>query len=233
MPAREEYFVSYRKSPAEMDALWAEGWRHFGVFFFRYSRTTLEGRGCTVMPLRVDLARFAPSRSQRRVLARNRDLSLTVRPSFVDEEKLALFDRHRLRFRTNVPDSLFDFLSFDPARVPCPGVEICAHAGRRLVAASFLDVGRSATSAVYAMFDPEESRRSLGILTMLAAIDYTRERGRRHYYPGYACLEPSVYDYKKNFAGLEALNWRGGWRPLGPPRQSEASRPDAPQGDGR
>jgi leucyl-tRNA---protein transferase len=210
----EEYFFSYRKSPEEMDALWAEGWRHFGVFFFRYRRTEMGGRRCTVLPLRVDLARFGPSRGQRRVLARNRDLRLAIRPSFVDDEKIELFERHRLRFRTNVPESLFNFLSSDPASVPCDGVEVCAYAGRRLVAASFLDVGRGATSAVYAMFEPEESRRSLGILTMLAAIDFTRERGGRHYYPGYACREPSAYDYKKNFAGLEAFDWRGRWHPV-------------------
>lgn len=221
----EEYFISYRKSPEEMDALWADGWRHFGVFFFRYRRTLLEGRLCTVTPLRVDLARFAPSRSQRRVLARNRDLHLEVRPSFVDEEKLDLFDRHRRRFRTNVPESLHDFLSFAPASVPCAGVEICAYSGHRLVAASFLDVGRDATSAVYAMFEPEESRRSLGILTMLGAIDFTRRRGGRHYYPGYACREPSVYDYKKMFAGLEVFDWRGGWHAVEPdegPAQANA-----------
>jgi leucyl-tRNA---protein transferase len=210
----EEYFFSYRKSPEEMDALWAEGWRHFGVFFFRYRHTLLERQRCTVSPLRVDLAQFSPSRSQRRIIARNRDLRLVVRPSFIDEEKLELFDRHRLRFRTNVPESLFNFLSDDPAAVPCIGVEVCAYAGRKLLAASFLDVGRSATSAVYAMFEPAESRRSLGILTMLTAIDFTRERGCRHYYPGYACREPSVYDYKKNFAGLEAFDWRGRWQPI-------------------
>jgi len=223
--SRDEYFLSYRKSPEEMDALWAAGWRHFGVFFFRYRRTVLEGRRCTVQPLRVDLARFAPSRSQRRVLARNRDLRLAVRPSFVDGEKLDLFRRHRRRFSTNVPESLYDFLSFDPAVVPCPGVEVCAYAGERLVAASFLDVGRRATSAVYAMFEPDESRRSLGILTMLVAIDFTRGRGGSHYYPGYACHEPSIYDYKKNFAGLEAFDWRGRWRPIEPGRAEEAGPP--------
>ncbi len=74
-------------------------------------------------------------------------------------------------------------------------------------------MGRRATSAVYAMFEPEESRRSLGVFTMLEAMRYTRASGRRFYYPGYACREPSVYDYKKNFAGLEQFDWGGAWRP--------------------
>jgi arginine-tRNA-protein transferase len=216
MTAPEEYFVSFRKRPEEMDALWADGWRHFGALFFRHRRAEVGGRSCTVTPLRVDLGRFAPSRGQRRVLARNRDLRVVVRASFVDAEKVALFERHRRRFDRNVPESLYDFLSPEPASVPCRNVEVCSYAGPRLVAASFLDVGRRATSAVYAMFDPAESRRSLGIFSILASIRHTADLGRLHYYPGYACREPSAYDYKKNFAGLERYDWRGRWEPLRP-----------------
>jgi arginine-tRNA-protein transferase len=216
--AHEEYFVRWRASPREMDRLWAGGWRHFGELFFRYRTATHGGRGCTVMPLRLDLARFAPSRSQRRVLARNADAEVSVTETDVDAETEDLFYRHRARFAFDVPDSLGDFLSFDPARVPCPNVSIVVRLAGRLAAVSFLDVGLDATSAVYAMFDPAESRRSLGIFTMLEAIRHSRALGCRHYYPGYACLESSVYDYKKQFLGLEHYDWRGGWHPLdGPP----------------
>ncbi len=213
MTSQEQYFLCWSAGPRRMDELWADGWRHFGPLFFRYGLWEHRGRRLTVTPLRLDLSRFEPSRSQRRVLARNRDLRVEVRPTHIDYEKLEMFERHRLRFREEVPESLGNFLSHDPARVPCRNVEVCAWAGARLVAASFLDVGERATSAVYAMFEPDESRRSLGIFTMLLAIDYTRRTGRSHYYPGYATREPSVYDYKKNFAGLEYYDWRA-WRPL-------------------
>jgi arginyl-tRNA--protein-N-Asp/Glu arginylyltransferase len=210
----EEYFVRWHAGPREMDALWDAGWRHFGPLFFRYRRAEYGGRGCTVMPLRLDLARFAPSRSQRRVAAKNRDAQVRVEPTFVTDEMLRMFERHRERFTSEVPDSLDSFLSFEPATVPCPNVSILVRLGGRLAAVSFLDVGREATSAVYAMFDPAHARRSLGIFTMLEAIRHSRATGRRYYYPGYACLEPSVYDYKKNFAGLEHFDWRGEWLPL-------------------
>ena len=63
------------------------------------------------------------------------------------------------------------------------------------------------------MFHLSHAKRSLGIFTMLEAIRYSRDLGCRYYYPGYAYEEPSFYDYKKNFTGLEALDWRRGWRP--------------------
>ena len=232
MPSPEEYFVSWSVGPRRMDALWAEGWRHFGVLFFRYRRSTHGGRRCSVVPLRLDLARFSPSRSQRRVIARNRDAEVTVGETFVDAEKEELFERHRARFSEAVPESLSDFLSHEPSRVPCRNVEICVRLGGRLAAASFLDVGESATSAVYAMFDPAESRRSLGIYTMLVAIRYSLRLGCRHYYPGYACREPSIYDYKKNFAGTEAYDWRGGWRPLGGAAGGDEGRDRRPRAGG-
>src|SRR5919107_4039581 len=81
MSSQEEYFLCWSAAPGRMDELWAEGWRHFGPIFFRYRRWPYCGRSLTITPLRLDLARFEPSRSQRRVSARNRDLSVEVRPT--------------------------------------------------------------------------------------------------------------------------------------------------------
>lgn len=212
-PSHEEYFVRWRVSPREMDALWAAGWRHFGPLFFRYRNVEYGGRRCTVMPLRIDLPRFAPSRSQRRVISKNRDARVRVAETAVTAELEEMFERHKTRFRFEVPESLDSFLSFAPGTVPCRNESILVSLAGRLAAVSFLDVGQGATSAVYAMFDPAESRRSLGIFTLLEAIRHARARGCRYFYPGYACLEPSVYDYKKNFAGLEHFDWRGAWHP--------------------
>ena len=214
MSSREEYFLCWSAGPELMDELWAEGWRHFGAVFFRYRLWEHGGRRLTVTPLRVDTERFAPSRSQRRVLARNRDLRVETRPTELDAEMRRMFESHRLRFREQVPDSLDNFLSFAPSEVPCPNETIRVYSGARLVAAHFLDLGADATSSVYSMFDPAESRRSLGVYTILLALEHTRKMGRRFYYPGYATREPSPYDYKKSFAGLEEFDWRGHWLPL-------------------
>ena len=200
-------------APEQMDRLWAHGWRHFGTYFFRYSAVFHWGGIKMVIPLRIDLARFTLSRSQRRVMANNRAVRVVIRDAFIDQIKEDLFFRHRQRFKENIPDSLYDFFSEEPGTIPCRNQEISVYDGERLIAVSFLDTGREATSAVYAMFEPSESKRSLGIFTMLEAIRYSRESGRRYYYPGYAYRESSVYDYKKNFSGLEYLDWDAGWRP--------------------
>lgn len=193
--------------------LWAAGWRHFGVDFNRYSVAVHDGKYRLVIPLRLDLDQFSLSRSQKRVISKNRDLEVVIRETTIDEVKEDLFDRHRERFKNHAPDSISDFLSVDPANTPCRNDEICVYAGERLAAASFLDLGESSTSAVYAMFDPVEAWRSLGIFTMLTAINYTRQLKCRYYHPGYAYRGPSIYDYKKNFSGLEYFDWERGWHP--------------------
>jgi len=211
-----EYFLADNIPPAVMDRVWAEGWRHFGVYFFRYSVAPHDGVPCDVLPLRVELSNFVLSKSQRRVLKNNMDLRVEIRDTFIDPAKEDLFDRHRRRFKDNVPDSLENFLSEEPAEVPCRNREICAYSGDRLLAMSFLDIGETATSAVYAAFEPEEHKRSLGIFTMLRAIEHTRASGCRYYYSGYAYREPSMYDYKKKFSGLQFLDWGAGWKEFRP-----------------
>lgn len=198
--------------PEGMDELWAAGWRHFGPRFFRYSLHFDPRAGWQVVqPLRIDLARFALSKSQRRVRNRNADVRWEIIPARADAEVQALFHEHKTRFTENVPESLFDFISAErPAVLPCECLEVRALLDERLVAASFLDVGRAAASSIYGVFDPELSRRSLGILTMLREIEYAMARGLRHYYPGYATRGSSVYDYKKRFRGLETLDWTTG-----------------------
>jgi len=209
----DENFICLDATPAQMDQFWADGWRHFGVLFFRYRAALHDGKPFTVLPLRIDLHRFTLTRSLKRVLAKNQDIRTLTRPAVVDEVKKALFLKHRLRFKENIPSSLDDFLSPYPDSVPCMNLELCLYLGDRLVGVTFVDVGETATSAVYAMFDPGEARRSLGIMMMLQSIQLSRERECRYYYPGYAYREPFAYDYKKRFAGLEYLDWVAGWKP--------------------
>jgi len=191
----EEFYLS-EASPAQMDALWADGWRHFGTYFFRYSLGLYELEIRRVLPLRIRLEDFSFSKSQRRVFRRNQDLQTIIRPIEITTEKELLFELHRQRFKRDAPFSLYDFLSYDAARVPCKALEVCVYRGKELLAASFFDVGERAVSSIYAMFEPEAAARSLGIFTMLLEIEWARENRKDFLYQGYAYEGNSFYDYK-------------------------------------
>lgn len=206
-----EEFYTRSVSRQQLDVLLTSGWRHFGEHFFRYNIGFYENELRRVLPLRVRLANFEISKSQRRVLKKNQDLQTIVRPIEITPEKKILFERHKKRFKSGVPDSLYDFLSQSPAEVPCEALEICVYDDEKLLAASFFDVGATAISAVYAMFDPAEISRSPGIFTMLLTIDFASKNNKNFYYPGYAYEGNSFYDYKKRFSALEFFDWNGRW----------------------
>ncbi len=206
-----EEFYADRVSPVQLDTLLADGWRHFGTQFFRYSFGFYKNDIRRVIPLRIRVSNFSASKSQRRVLNRNSDVDVLIRPVEITDESIALFERHKQRFESGVPDSIFDFLSGDPSRVPGETFEIAVRLAGKLIAASYFDIGARSVSAIYGMFDPELTRRSLGIFTMLKVIEFGRENGKEFYYQGYAYEGESFYDYKKRFRGTECFDWNGNW----------------------
>lgn len=209
-----EEFYADAVGPVQLDQLLAQGWRHFGTHFFRYSLNIYNEGIVRVLPLRIRLCSFRLSKSQRRILARNEGLRVENRPIEITSTSEELFHRHKQRFDHGVPESVYDFLSTRPATTPSEGREIAVYDGERLVAMSYFDVGAMTLSGIYAMFDPAESQRGLGIFTMLKEIEYAVDSGREFYYEGYAYEGESFYDYKKRFSGLEAYDWQGKW--IGP-----------------
>ncbi len=207
----DEEFYAEAISGTKMDKLLANGWRHFGKHFFRYNLGAYDFEVRPVIPLRIRLANFSPSKSQRRVLRKNSDLRTVIRPIEITAETEALFERHKLRFRTGTPDSIYDFVSPEPEKKPCEALEICVYENENLLAVSFLDNAETASSGIYAIFDPEASSRSLGIFTILKEIEFSIESGKLFYYQGYCYEGESFYDYKKRFRAVEQYDWNGNW----------------------
>ena len=74
-----EYIIATSVSAEEYQLLMERGWRHFGHTLFRPACP-----GCVrCRTVRVDAARFAPNRSQRRVIRRNAG---ELEPVFSDPE---------------------------------------------------------------------------------------------------------------------------------------------------
>jgi Putative arginyl-tRNA:protein arginylyltransferase len=209
----DERFVADLVTADKMDLFWADGWRHFGTQFFRYNVGFLRDELRLVLPLRIDLANFRLSKSQRRVLRRNEDLDVEIAPVSIDRDAEELFDRHKERFDHSVPDSLYNFLSPNPSYSPCEAKQIIVRDNGVPVAISYMDVGLRATSGIYAMFEPAMTGRSLGIFTLLKEIEYSIDQAKEFYYLGYAYEGESFYDYKKRFRGTETFDWNQNWMP--------------------
>ena len=209
-----EAFTALAVRGDQLDALLADGWRHFGTQFFRYSLNVYEDEIRRVLPLRIRLADFARSKSQRRNLRRNADLQVEIRSIDITYEADALFHAHKQRFESGVPTSIYEFISLEPSTIPCEAREVAVYDGEKLIAASYFDIGDTTISGIYAMFDPAYESRGLGTFTMLKEIEFAINAGCEFYYQGYAYEGPSFYDYKKRFAATEVFDWKGNWAPL-------------------
>lgn len=206
-----EAFYADRVTRHELDTLLANGWRHFGERFQRYSINYYKDEIRRVLPLRVRLSEFSLSKSQRRVLRKNADVECSIQPAEITPDIHELFGWHKVRFTHDIPDSIYTFLSGEPSWVPTDGMMLRVMLDGELVAASFFELSTHGVSSVYAMFHPLYPERGLGTFTMLKEIEYARDHGKKFYYHGYAYEGESFYDYKKRLSGLEAFDWKGNW----------------------
>lgn len=210
-----EHMLTLKVGPETLDELYATGWRHSGLEFYRYNLARYKGEWRNVIPLRIRLSEFQMSRSQRRTAKRNSDTLTVIRPANPRLDAEELFTRHTTRFKERPPSSLAEYLFVpDPSRVPSETFEASVSKDGRLIATSYFDVGRESVSGIYAMFEPEEEHRRLGIYTILKEIEFAIECGKEFYYLGYTYEGNSFYDYKKQFIGSEAFDWEGGWLPF-------------------
>jgi arginine-tRNA-protein transferase len=170
-------------------------------------------------PLRVPVALFRPSRSQRRGWRRNEDLTVTVGEPEATDERYDLYRRYVVDWHGRASDAEdrqgFESFLYES---PVETVEFTYRdASGRLLAVGICDVCSDSLSSVYFYFDPAESRRGLGTYGALREIDAARRMGVPHYYLGYWVEGCGAMQYKAEFRPVELLHGDGVWRPAQTP----------------
>jgi arginyl-tRNA--protein-N-Asp/Glu arginylyltransferase len=210
--ARSRAFAA-EELPGEIyQGLMDRGFRRSGAVFY-----AMACPGCLAcVPLRVPVAGFQPSRSQRRARQRNRDVRLQVAAPELSAAKYAMYQRyvdfqHPGRGGANPYEQFRNWL-YDPV---VPTLEATYWLGDQLVAATILDVTPQAVSSVYHYFEPEEAKRSLGVYSVLAEIEWTANSGRPYYYLGFWIEGSPTMHYKRRYQPNELLQ-AGRWQPQAP-----------------
>lgn len=195
-------------TPSQYDYLLSKGWRHFGENFFRYNISIYEEKVCNVIPLRIKVDQFMPSKSQRKIIKKCENFEISIQKINIDNVTENLFDLHKLKFTDNIPNSIYDFISkSNPSNAPTTILELIVYDNGKAIAISYFGIGESSISSIYAMFNPDYKKYSLGLFTMLVEINYATQLDMNFYYHGYCYDISSFYDYKKKFNALEGYNW--------------------------
>jgi len=191
-------------TPEQFDERLAEGDRRSGVFLYRTKCPSC--RAC--QPIRLDVQKFRPNATQRRMKRRGDEL-LTVRigPPLVDRQRVRLFNLHRDERKLSSGDAPLDEQSYAEFLTEscCQSVELSYWHDQRLVAVAIADAGQLSLSAVYCFYDPHFKLLSLGTYSVLRQIELCRATGRRHLYLGFFIAESPHMSYKANFRPHQRL----------------------------
>jgi arginyl-tRNA--protein-N-Asp/Glu arginylyltransferase len=192
----------------EMEGLLERGWRRFGPVYFRPA--CVECAEC--VSLRVDVARFAASKSQRRAMRACARLRRVVSHPTVDDARLALYARwHASRERARGWDANPQTRERYALELgfPHPCAQEAAfyddEAAGALVGVGLYDATPRALSAAFFYYDPEYARLSLGTANVVGLIEDARASGRTHVYLGYRVSGCASLAYKAAFGPHELL----------------------------
>ncbi len=194
-------------------ALIRAGFRRSGQFTYRPHCELCHA----CVPVRVDVAAFVASRSQRRCRKRNAQLAARFLPLDFRDEHYALY-RAYLGSRhagggmdRDAPDQYTQFLL--SSNVDSVLVEF--RDGDTLVMVAVIDQIDDGVSAVYTFFDPERERDSLGVYGVLWQIELARRLNLPYLYLGYWIADSRKMAYKTQYPPLEGLI-EGRWQTITP-----------------
>ncbi|NMH58634.1 arginyltransferase [Alteromonas ponticola] len=166
--------------------------------------------------IRIPVTAFVPSKSQRRVLARNAKLK-TVLNTHPQPEYYPLYENYissRHSDGSMYPPSEKQFNSF----ITCtwkPPVFIEAYDNDQLVAVAVTDVveddfGHAGLSALYTFFDPAYAQQSIGTFMILQQIQFAERLNKGWLYLGYQVEGCQKMNYKTRFFPHERFS-EGKW----------------------
>jgi leucyl-tRNA---protein transferase len=209
--------LTHDKSPALVDNLLKGGFRRSqNIAYMPYCE------GCQAcVSVRVVVDDFRVSRSLRRVMEANSDLTIRRLEPTPTSEQYSLFrayidarhadggmaDMTVLDYAMMVEDSVVDTFITEYRS----GAPSAARGKQRqpLVAAALCDRLSDGISMVYSFYEPEAARRGLGTYMILEHIEYARRVGVPYLYLGYWIQGSPKMSYKRRFQPQEQLTGNG------------------------
>lgn len=165
------------------------------------------------IPVRIVARDFQMTKSFRRVMSANTDLTTDDMDAIATVEQYRLFSAYQ-RARHEGGD--MSGMAFNDYRAMIEDTPVTSRTVEfrdkdgALVAVMLMDRMEDSLSAVYSFFDGSMARRSLGTYMILWMVEYARTLGLPYVYLGYWIDGSEKMAYKARFQPLEVLD-NDGW----------------------
>ena len=181
------------------------GFRRSGEHIYR---PWCEGCG-ECKSVRVPVAGFNVSKSQKRVLTRNKDLQVSFELPSCADEIYNLYANYIIQRHSDgdmYPPSLEQFENFLCQAPPTSKTRfVCFRLEQKLLAVAVVDLLPKGVSAIYTFFDPAYKIRSLGRLAVLWQIRWAQSQAMDFVYLGYWIKDCQKMAYKAEYQPLQVF----------------------------
>lgn len=187
---------------AHYSELSALGFRRSGKHFYRPYCDDCQA--CT--PIRVIASEFSPSKSQKRILRKNRDVKTQVITADFHEDHYLLYEKY-LHSRHADGDM------YPPSRSQYRSFLVDGHSSthfieftldEHLYAVAVCDHLNDGLSAIYTFFDPDYASLSPGKMAILWQINEAKRKKLDYLYLGYFIKDCRKMSYKNQYSPFEA-----------------------------
>lgn len=190
---------------------------------FRRSQNVLYRPSCAecaaCLSARIKVDQFQPSKSQKRILKRNKMLQREATSPWATEEQFDLFRRYLEARHADggmADMDIFEFAAMiEETPVKSRVIEYWDRTSDKeeLIATCLTDVLDDGLSMVYSFYNPDLARQSLGTFIILDHIRIAQEAKLPYVYLGYWVPGSSKMGYKAGFTGLEVFQG-GEWKKM-------------------
>jgi len=187
-------------------ALIERGWRRFGRMFFR--PVCQECSKCR--SLRIDAVNYQYSRSEKRIIKKNRDTEVYISRPRITNEHIMLHRKYHKFKQTKSGWNHEDITQQNYYMTFVQGAgefayEVTYVQDGKLIGVDLIDILEDGISAIYFFYDPDFAHLSLGTFSLLKEIQIANMYDLRWIYLGYYVAENTSLNYKARYQPLEEL----------------------------
>lgn len=180
------------------------GFRRSGAYLYKPMCETCNA----CIPVRIPTSTFVPSRSQKRCIKRNQDISVQLKKYIDLTQHYPLYAEYiNLRHADGdmYPPSESQFSEFiNGKREETQFLEF--RLGETLIGCAVIDRLPQSLSAIYTYFDPLSCDRSLGRFAILYQINLAQRMGLEHVYLGFWIKDSQKMNYKADYRPIEIFS---------------------------